>query len=309
MIFESASLSPLSEEQHAQALDYYSAKLSIRDRKKLIRVLCHQHPDQLTAAIRDVLGVYDPLIRSIHNGVDLTAGLGDLQNFLDDTIKTVKPNENGKAAPSVEDFLVLFRRHLPSCLRFLHQVAKNCPDVAKDFRAYCKDAVKRFRGNDPARREGVDRGAGAMKSDLNELCASIPEEQHDPIFSALDAHAAYLSSLSQLSTARAQAVLDNESSTMYGPGVYLARWHNLLDETLITPQEPEGNVRKGIDVRFKEEEGKRKASAKSWWDSADIARAGMSDVPEAPDVGVVVELLGERWVSMFRCGNDSREET
>lgn len=64
--------SSLSEAKHAQAQEYYAAKLSIRDRKQLIEVLCSQTPDVLTQAIRSVVAVFDPFIRSVHNNVDLS---------------------------------------------------------------------------------------------------------------------------------------------------------------------------------------------------------------------------------------------
>lgn len=64
--------STLSEAKHAQVQEYYAAKLSIRDRKQLIEVLCSQSPDVLTQAIRSVVAVFDPFIRSVHNNVDLS---------------------------------------------------------------------------------------------------------------------------------------------------------------------------------------------------------------------------------------------
>jgi hypothetical protein len=282
---------PLSEDQHAKALEYYSAKLSIRDRKELIRVLCHQYPDNLTQAIRDVVAVYDPLIRSIHNGVDLSTGLGDLQNFIDDMIKTVKPKSGNEKAPSVEDFVALFRTHLPSVLRFLHQVAKNCPEVSSTFRQYCKEAIQEFRMKD-ASQGSEAAGAGSLTTHLTNLFSSLEDERKSEVLIALDEHSKYLSSLNKISMQRAQSVLDNKSTTMYGPGVYLARWHGLLDETLITPATPRGPVRRGKDVQFMDEEGKRKGGAKGWWDSEGIAEKVMDEVPEQPNVDVVLKLLG-----------------
>lgn len=295
VIFETTSYPPstfLSEDQHAKALEYYSAKLSIRDRKELIRVLCHQYPDNLTQMIRDIVAVYDPLIRSIHNGVDLSAGIGDLQNFIDDMIKTVKPKSGNEKAPSVEDFVALFRTHLPSCLRFLHQVAKNCPEVSSTFRQYCKEAIQEFRMKDE-HKGNQEAGAGSLTNHLTDLFRELQEDQKSQVLDALDEHAKYLSSLSEISMQRAQSVLDNKSTTMYGPGVYLARWHGLLDETLITPATPQGPVRRGKDIHFRDEEGKRKGGAKGWWDSEGIAKKVMGEVPEQPNVDVVLKALEE----------------
>ncbi|CZR63541.1 uncharacterized protein PAC_13438 [Phialocephala subalpina] len=295
VIFETTQYppsAPLSEAQHAQALEFYSAKLSIRDRKELIRILCRQYPDNLTQSIRDVVAVYDPLIRAVHNGVDLSAGLSDFQAFLEDMIKTVKPKSTGGKAPSVEDFVTLFRTHLPSCMRFLHQVAKNCPDVSSTFREYCKEAIKEFRNKEA--QDGTEAGAaGSMTSHLTTMFSSLPEDKQPDVLGILDAHAKYIASLNKLSMQRAQSVLDNKSTTMYGPGVYLARWHGLLDETLITPATPEGGIRRGKDIQFKDEEGKKKGGAKGWWDSESIAKKVMGELPEQPDVDVVWKLLGD----------------
>lgn len=224
-----------------------------------------------------------------------------MQEFIDDTIKTIKPrdgNNSNTHAPSVGDFVALFRRHLPSYLRFLHQVLKNCPDVSSKFRSYCKEAIQNFRkkGSNPNDIGGTGKacqGAGAMTSHLTILFSSLSSDQKPRILAALDAHSAYLSSLRNLSAKRAQHILDNEDAPMYGPGVFLARWHGLLDETLITPATTEGPVRKGKDVQFKDEEGKGRSSGKGWWDSEGIAESAASEVPDQPDVSVVIDWLGD----------------
>lgn len=308
VIFETAQYppsTPLSETQHAQALEFYSAKLSIRDRKELIRVLCHQYPDNLTQSIRDVVAVYDPIIRAVHNGVDLSAGLSDLQAFVEDMIKTVKPKSSGGKAPSVEDFVALFRTHLPSCLRFLHQVAKNCPDVSSTFRQYCKEAIKEFK-NKEAKDETEAGAAGSMTTHLTTMFSSLPDHQKSVVVKVLDSHSKYLASLNNLSMQRAQSVLDNKSTTMYGPGVYLARWHGLLDETLITPATPDGKIRRGKDIQFKDEEGKKKGGAKGWWDSESIAKKVMGELPEQPDVDVVWTLFSGPFTELL---NRNRTES
>ncbi|EOD52707.1 Px domain containing protein [Neofusicoccum parvum] len=72
--------------------------------------------------------------------VDLSAGLTDLENFLNDLIKVSKlpsPSKNkdkAKPPPTVEDFVKLLKKHQGSCHRFLHQIAKNGPEVTEWFR-------------------------------------------------------------------------------------------------------------------------------------------------------------------------------
>lgn len=89
---------------------------------------------------------------------------------------------------------------------------------------------------------------------------------------------------------------------MYGPGVFLARWHGLLDETLITPATAEGPVRRGKDVQFKDEEGKSKSGGRGWWDSEGIAESVTSEMPEQPDVSVVIDWLGDGFKELL-CGD------
>jgi hypothetical protein len=124
-----SSASPdLSEKQHTLALEYLSLSLAVRDRNKIIDVLCHNSPDHLTQAVRDGVAAYDPMIRQVHQAVDLSATVGDFQAFMDDMFKVAKPKKDGKPA-SVEDFVQLLHSHMGASHRFLHQVAKNGKEV------------------------------------------------------------------------------------------------------------------------------------------------------------------------------------
>ena len=202
---------------------------------------------------------------------------------------------NGQAL-SVEDYVNLFRRHIPSCLRFLHQVAKNCPEVANTFQEYAKEAISGFR----VRSTDGNGAGGAMTGPLISLFSALPEHEKPAVLKALDAHSAYLTSLNAFSVARTQSVLDNSSATMYGPGMYLARWHGLLDETLITPATAHGPVRRGKDVKYKEGKGKVKVDGKMAWDSEAIGREAMEELPAPPDVIIVVKVLGEQFRGVLK---------
>ena len=82
--------------------------------------------------------------------------------------------------------------------------------------------------------------------------------------------------------------------------MYLARWQHLLDETLVAPAEPRGGtLRRGRDVRgFL---GPRKTGAGAGADagaggavvSDGGLREGGEEEPRPPDVGVVIEALGQ----------------
>lgn len=63
--------SDLQEDSHRLALEYLSCKLSIRDRAEIVKVACHSHPDHVTALVRTVVNAYEPVIRHMHNAVDL----------------------------------------------------------------------------------------------------------------------------------------------------------------------------------------------------------------------------------------------
>ncbi|KAL3419040.1 hypothetical protein PVAG01_09261 [Phlyctema vagabunda] len=302
VIFESASPpldSALTESQHAQALEYYSALVSIRDREELTSILCRQYPDMFTQAVNEVVAAYEPLIRSIHNGVDLSSTTTDLQNLLDDLIKLSKPKKDNLVPPSIEDYVDMLRRHVPSYLRFIHQIAKNCPEVTESFREWAKEAVVNFRTKeDPTTKEshretttGHKNGAaGNMTKDLSTLFSALPVEEQLSITAALNAHSNYLDTLEKRSKNQIQSILDSKSATMYGPGMYLARWHGLLDETLITSATAFGSPRHGKDVKFREEEAK--SGGKTWWDTASLAQKVMGELPQQPDVEIICKVLG-----------------
>ncbi|OCK75286.1 hypothetical protein K432DRAFT_386305 [Lepidopterella palustris CBS 459.81] len=323
VILESADPSVsafLPDPQHAHALEYYSTHLSIRDRDELTKILCRLQPDLLTQAIRDLVAAYDPIIRSVHQAVDLSGTLTDFENFLNDMIKTSKLNkaENGpknsgaKADlepkfPCVEDYVALLRKHIPSVHRFLHQVAKNGPVVTGMFRTYAKEAVAEFR--DPtlppaispsnstnAKPSPSSPAAGSMTAPLTALFSILsPSEQKD-VLAALDKHAKYLQCLRSSSNARLKAILKNNKATEFGPGVYLARWHSLLDSAPITPATAQGPVRKGKEV--KEEHGEKLEV-----DGKVTKRKGkrhVNEVLEEPDVSVVVRLLGGMFTEVLK---------
>ncbi|OCL04134.1 hypothetical protein AOQ84DRAFT_324876 [Glonium stellatum] len=324
VIFESTSpsLSPeLPDPQHAQALEYYSTHLSIRDRDELGKILCHLQPDLLTQAVRDLVATYDPIIRSVHNAVDLSATLTDLENFLNDMIKASKPKKNSASGngntkseaesipPSVEDYVNLLRKHIPSSHRFLHQIAKNGREVTEQFRVYAKEAAAEFRDPTPpmpknnkdvskALQESADstKDAGAMTAPLAALFSTLSESDQEAILKALDAHSSYLASLKASSTSRMKSILANNLDTAYGPGMYLARWHTLLDSTSITPATAKGRVRTGKEVKDQDDSGAANSKAKGNGKGGN--RDGDKDkdkdkveAPDAPDISVVVKAL------------------
>lgn len=299
------SLPPLSEAQHALALEYLHIHLSIRDRKQLERVLCLHVPDLVTQTIKDVVAAFDPIIRGVHNSADMSASLNDFQNFMDDFVKLVKRPYQGKRSfknmagvgipingsdaegsgsesrsvdiPSVEDYVNLVRKHIPSYHKFLHQVAKNGGEVTQWYRDYAKLGVSKFRQSTSAEQS---HGAGALTEDLSYLFQTLSPENQGKVKKALDAHAKYLSALQEASDQRMRSILSNQKSTDLGPGLYLSRWQDLMNQTLITPRTPEGTIRTGADASVK---GKTSIGSKN---------AALKGV-QAPDVDIVVKLMGK----------------
>ena len=277
-------------------MDYLAIQLAIRDREQLINVLCHHQPDLLTSAVEDLVKVYDPIIRALHNAVDLSAGTGDLQNFLHDLVEMSRVNAKAanKAPPSVEDFVRLLKKHQGSSHRFIHQALKNGKELSEWYLKYAKHAAAQYRqeGKDapPPTPDGI-AGAGDLTTSLNSLISSLPDQDRSTVISELDAHAAYLHSLNQGSQKRMLTVLektrDGGSETSYGPGIFLAKWQALINATAITPATATGEVRHGgshsvheatrVDV-----DGSRKGNALPSEKNTD---------PEPPHVSSTLRLL------------------
>ncbi|KAI4610975.1 hypothetical protein J4E80_008006 [Alternaria sp. BMP 0032] len=271
----------LSEHQHSVAMEYLSTYLSIRDREELTKVLCKSNPDVLTSTIRDAVTGMDPVIRAIHNAVDLSGTITDAEAFITDLIKTAKPKKKGTRsretsksrpsspdpasildqeasdAPTVEDFVQLLKKHAPSMHKFLHQVTKNAPDLAQDYLVYAKRIFSEFRVDERAKEaeERGEGGAGNMTAPLHSLFETLSKDKQEELKTLLDQHEKHLTTLKSTSQTRLESIMkpapssQNGKGTTHGPGMYLSRWNALLDSTLISPATIHGPVRKGWEVK------------------------------------------------------------
>lgn len=305
----------MTDAQHRLCLEYYSALLSVHDREAITAVLCRTPPDLFTQAVKDVVGAYEPMIRSVHSRVDLRFYLEATQGFITDFIRASRPKkgseDKGDRLASVEDYVVLLRNNRGLLYRWIHDFAKNCPEVWEEFRRWAKDVAVRFRQP----RDDEDGGKGerkSMKELLNGLFASLDDEAtRAEVLEAIDSHARYLDSVTQLSQRRLQMVINATASsssssssttgTAYGsmtsgPGVYLSQWQSLLDTTVITPSSKEGLPRHGEDVKFVTTMGKLGLGGRKLAGS----RGGGEEELKAPDVRVVVEVLGEKFRGVVR---------
>lgn len=251
----------LSSMQHELALEYIAIQLAIRDREQLINVLCNHQPDLFTSSIRPLVSAYEPIIRALHQAVDLSAGVLDAEAFLTDLINISRvDSKNGSSKPpSVEDYCRLLDKHQGSSHRFIHQVLKNGKDLSKWYREYAEHAAKQYQqGNFHPRADEPSPGtaAGDFTPKLESLFGALSDDDKSKILKEADKHATYLSSLTETSTTRMKTVISQlsepDSDTMLGPGMFLSRWQALMDEAPITPAEPEGPVRHGKDASVKD---------------------------------------------------------
>lgn len=323
--------SKISDIQHEKCLEYYSALLSARDRDAITTVLCRQPPDLFTHVVRGFLDAYDPMIRGVHSRMDLRKFVQEVQDLMTVLIQQGKPrkvvstNSGGgemeERMSSVEDYVLLIREQRGMIYGWLHSLAKKCPDVWEHLRAWAKDVAVKFR--EPERDGSVAKSekvkAKGLSEGLSNLFASLDQATQKPILAAIDAHASYLTSLSALSNTRLQQIADatsdsklspetsNNYSEKLGPGVYLARWHHLLDETLITPSEPPHKpsaVRHGRDVKHIMAMGKSSLAGGGGGEQkkgrGEETGNVEDQVPAAPDVRVVVKVLGEGFKGLVR---------
>lgn len=316
----------LSETQHASALAFYSAQLSAHDRDAITDVLCKSQPDLLTHLIKELVNAYDPMIRAVHAGVDLREFLEEGQSFIDDFIRAGRPKRDEAAdgeseaatrPASVEDYVELLNKNKGLLFRFMHAVASKCPDVWAEVEEWAAKAAANFRPK--ADREGPDKASKSMDDRLVALFKTVPETSRPAVLEALDAHAVYLTNVEKTSRSRLQHVLDataelnttKSTSSQLGPGMYLMRWQGLLDEALITPSLPVGPIRSGKDVKHSLAMGKTVIAGgedtpanndenKSARDTVKVEEDTETDIPEAPDVGVVIKELGAGFLKIMQ---------
>ncbi|KAG8629683.1 hypothetical protein KVT40_001302 [Elsinoe batatas] len=206
----------MEEKQHSQALEYLSLQLAIRDRDEIIRVLCKSNPDHLTQAVRDSIAAYEPLIRQVHNAVNLSDTVLDFQNFVNDMLKLAKPDSTANGSeptpPSVEDFVHLLHTHQISCHKFLHQVSKNGREITQWFRDYCHNITNYFK-----EMASPDSKHGHITEKLSITFADLPPETRTKVIAEIDAHAKYLDKLHEASASTIRAVISNERSVKRSP--------------------------------------------------------------------------------------------
>ncbi|OAA74682.1 hypothetical protein LEL_08263 [Akanthomyces lecanii RCEF 1005] len=311
-------VSQLSEAQHALCLEYYSALLSIRDRDAITKVLCRQPPDLFTKALKEATAAYNPMIRVVHERIDLGDHLQDLQEFISQFVRVTTPKGGQGGTVTVEDYVKLLNDHKPLLHKFVHVVAKKCPEVWRDFREWSNASIVRFRQetvDTTSEEDGKKRSV--MEEALGGLVAGLDDAARKSVLAAVDTHASYLATLKKGSDARlaqlaARTGMDSEAPAgdgdgSWGPGIYLARWQDILDDTLITAGDAgqPTKVRRGADVRHLTTQGKTGVAGGDLA-AGQAAEAGQRTMPRAPDVEVVVKELGEAFSALMQAVNMER---
>ena len=289
----------ISDRQHQLALDYLAIHLAIRDRQKLISVLCHHQPDLLTSSVQDLVDVYSPIIRVLHSAVDLSGGTADLQAFLHDLIEVAQlsPKNVERKPPTVEDFARLLKKHQGSSHRFIHQALKNGEELRKWYFDYAEHAAAQYRrnGNNTSAGENANTAAGDLTLDIQKMFSNLSPEDQETVKRELDSYHSYLQSLSENSTARMKAVVKNtqggKSEITQGPGVFLAKWQSFIDTTSITPETAEGPIRHGGDESVKRATRIDVDGTKKGMTAPPQKDGPVSDDIEAPSTRMTIRLL------------------
>lgn len=311
----------LTDTQHSQLLEYYSAQLAIQDRVKIVDALCRQNPDFTTSVIKDVLAVFEPMIREVHAHVDLRKHVCALEKLLTDLIKTSKPKkstsdksqkETASTPASVDDYVDFLRRNRYMLFDYLHDVAKGCPELRETWRAWAKEVVLTFRQNgrseattldENAKKDsgvdGQELSAGSMDGDLQRLFNTIPIEKRGSTLAEIDALVQYLQKLEDISKERMQRITaggTQGADHMSGPGVYLSHWQSLLDNTVISPKSKQGPLRTGKVVKGVKASGKTEAVAsKDSSDAVAIHAKEESSRPKPPNTTGITSQLGAKF--------------
>ncbi|KAK4187404.1 PX-associated-domain-containing protein [Podospora australis] len=86
-----------------------------------------------------------------------------------------------------------------------------------------------------------------------------------------------------------------------GPGMFLFRWQQLLDNTIMAPATVDGKLRSGKDIKAELAKGNTDgATSPSLLEPAVLTRMAEEKAPKAPDVRPVVEALGKGFKELAR---------
>ena len=190
---------------------------------------------------------YEPIIRALHNATDLSEGLADLQSFMTDLIKLSKIDKKAdrQNLPNVVDFYDLLKKHAPSSHKFVHQTLQNSNNLYEMYHDYAKEATEQYKK--VLKIDTTGSAAGALTDRLQNAFSNLQSEDKIRIANELNGHAAYLADLVAQQTEKIDNVVKGVETGVFengmGPGIYLAKWQELMNSTVITPEKPQGSPR------------------------------------------------------------------
>lgn len=234
--------------------------------------------------------------------------------------------------PTVGDFVQLLKKHQGSCHRFIHQLTKNGKEVTNWYLEWCHAAAAQFRRKENTKEKGAGDLTQSLEdlfisvpqekkqkiSTLLDQQSKYIAEMHSSSRQRLEAvlksppssnqsiskiFSGHFSRPSSRSSSRAPSPApdqerDGNSDVVPtvksdpGPGAYLARWQDLLDSTLITPQTSEGPVRRaGNDTVVKDSTVDVDGEQLVEFDAPGQSKLGTGKKSRKPDVSVVLEEM------------------
>lgn len=296
----------------------------------------------MTTIIRVAVSAYEPVIRNVHDAVDLSDTVSDFQTFLGDMLK-VSRIQDESAVPTVGDFIALLKKHQYSCHKFIHQACKNGKELTGWYLNWAKEAATHFRRRTD-HSDAKIRDAGDLTEPLNDLFSKLSADQQNRILPILDQQTKYIDEMHASSHRRLEAVLSSPPSKNPtiakiiastassrsssrasspappgergthtpkilssgpspdpGPGAYLSRWQDLLDNTPITPLTPSGKVEKAsgkeiVKSSTKDVDGEPLVDILNRQAGAEKVRervSGEGSVSGKPDIRIVLEAMGQ----------------
>lgn len=338
----------LDKNQHDEMIEYLSIQLSVRDRKEIINVLCHSNPDYFTQSIRELVDAYYNVIKEMHNAINLSGTIGDMECFIRDMIKLAKIHTDHRGhstVPTVGDFVMLLRKHQYSCHTFIHQACKNGPELTDWYLVWAKNAAANFKREKGSTDDQGHVDAGKLNTELNKMFDNLPDEKKQKIIPVLDSQIKYLDDMHAASRSRLNDVLHSQPSTEKsiagifskgihsqpssrppsrahspaphspqdqhsshrdpnlptpvvssnaGPGAFLSRWQDILDNTPISPHTQEGKVQKAssknvVNASTKDVDGEKLVE----FPAKEAKGEHVKPSTKKPDVRVVVECMAD----------------
>ncbi|KAH9943424.1 uncharacterized protein BXZ73DRAFT_97466 [Epithele typhae] len=91
----------------------------LKDREQLIELIFEGTTADL---LKDIITIFYAPLAQVYRAASIADSLGDMQNFMNDLIRTVEQSEEYRPAKTVQTFIDLIQRHEQSFYSFVHKV-------------------------------------------------------------------------------------------------------------------------------------------------------------------------------------------